>query len=165
MPLVNFETLPDDARVWVFAAAAPIDEIDAPRLLAAVDTFLMQWKAHGHPLTVARRWTDDRFLVVGVDQRTEGASGCSIDGLFRVLRGIEEGVGTTLVAGGRVYFRDPAGFVHGVTRDEFTAMAKRGEVGADTPVFNTTATTALAIRESFEHPAAAGWQKALLTTA
>lgn len=163
MPFVGFEKLPDDARIWVFGAEAPVDEVDAGRLLAAVDGFLMQWKAHGHPLTCARDWRDDRFLVIGVDQNTEGASGCSIDGLYRTLQGIEKGIGTTIVAGGRVFFRDAHGFVHGLSQDEFAAMARRGEVGPGTLVFDTTVTTAGAYRTAFERPASSSWHATLLT--
>jgi hypothetical protein len=105
MPLTSFDKLPDDARVWIFGAAAPVDHVDAAKLLAVVDTFLEQWKAHGHPLTAARDWRDERFLVIGVDQRTEGASGCSIDGLFRALQDLERAVGASLVGGGLVFFR------------------------------------------------------------
>ena len=165
MPVVNFEKLPDDARVWVFGAEASLDEIDAPRLLAAVDAFLLQWHAHGHPLTSARDWRDDRFLAVGVDQRTEGASGCSIDGLFRTLKDFESAIGTTLVAGGRVYFRDTLGLVHSVTRQEFGAMSRRGQATATTPVFDTTATTAGAYRTVFERPAGTSWHAELLRVA
>lgn len=161
MPLVDFTQLPDDARIWVFGAAAPVDDVDTLKLLATVDTFLLQWKAHGHPLTVAREWRDERFLVIGVDQRTEGASGCSIDGLFRTLQGLERAIGTSLVGGGRVYFRDPLGMVHAVSRDDFGLMARRGDVNADTPVFDTAATTAGAYRATFERPARHGWHAAL----
>ena len=97
MPITSFASLPADARVWIFGAAAPVDDTDAVKLLAAVDAYLLQWKAHGHPLTAAREWRDERFLVVGVDQSTEGASGCSIDGLFRTLQGLERAVGSSLV--------------------------------------------------------------------
>ena len=162
MPLVDFPQLPDDARIWVFGAAAPVDEVDAGKLLASVDSFLMQWQAHGHPLTVAREWRDERFLVIGVDQRTEGASGCSVDGLFRTLQGLERGIGASLVGGGRVYFRDALGMVHAVSRDEFELMARRGEVNAETRVFDTAATTAGAYRATFERPARQGWHAALL---
>mgnify|MGYP003344547503 CR=1 FL=1 len=37
MPFVSFDKLPNDARIWVFGADAPVDEVDAGRLLAAVD--------------------------------------------------------------------------------------------------------------------------------
>ena len=162
MPMVRFDTLPDDARVWVFGAAASLDEVDAKRLLAAVDAFLFQWKAHGHPLTCAREWRDDRFLVVGVDQRTEGASGCSIDGLFRTLQGLETAIGTSLVAGGKIYFRDALELVHAVPRAEFEKMAARNEVSASTRVFDTTVTTAGAYRANFECAASAGWHATFL---
>jgi len=162
MPLTDFAKMPDDARVWVFGASAPIDDVDGTKLVTAVDSFLLQWKAHGHPLTCAREWRDDRFLVVGVDQRTEGASGCSIDGLFKTLQQLESAIGANLVGGGRVYFRDTLGLVHSVSRQEFESMGKRGEVTADTPVFDTTLTTAGAYRHAFEQPARDGWHKALL---
>jgi hypothetical protein len=162
MPAVKFDNLPDDARVWVFGAVAPLDEIDAPKLLAAVDAFLLQWNAHGHPLTCARDWRDDHFLVIGVDQRTEGASGCSIDGLFRTLKGLEPAIGTTLLGGGKVFFRDTLGLVHCVARNEFEAMARRREVDATTPVFDTALTDAKTYRSAFERPASAGWHAELL---
>lgn len=162
MPLTTFEKLPDDARVWIFGAAAPVDDVDAAKLLAAVDAFLLQWKAHGHPLTAARDWRDERFLVVGVDQRTEGASGCSIDGLFRTLQELERAVGSSMVGGGLVFFRGPGDLVCSLPREDFEALARRGGAAGDTKVFDTTITTAGDYRARFEGPASASWHKALL---
>jgi hypothetical protein len=154
--------MPDDARVWAFGAAAPVDAIDAAKLLATVDAFLLQWKAHGHPLTAARDWRDDRFLVIAVDQRTEGASGCSIDGLFRALRGHETEIGTSIIAGGRVFFRDSIGLIHALARQEFEKLAVAGEVSATTPVFDTTVPTVGDYRSRFERAAAQSWHATLL---
>jgi hypothetical protein len=162
MPLVEFATLPDDARVWIFGAAAPVDDVDEKRLLAAADAYLLQWKAHGHPLTSAREWRDERFLVIGVDQRTEGASGCSIDGLFRTLQGLERAIGTSLVGGGLVYFRDAQGLRHAISRAEFEKLAATGAVTAGTTVYDTTVTTAGDYRSRFERSAGEGWHAALL---
>jgi len=162
MPLVPFEKLPDDARVWVFAAQAPLDDVDEPRLLAAVDGFLITWKAHGATLTCAREFRDEYFLAVGVDERASDASGCSIDGLFRVLQKIEEGIGTSMVVGGNVYFRDAAGLVLWCTRAQFELMAKMGEVGPDTQVFDTTVSTAGDFRARFVRRAQESWHRALL---
>lgn len=162
MPLTKFENLPDDSRVWIFGASAPVDDVDSVKLLAAVDAFLMQWKAHGHPLTSARDWRDERFLVIGVDQHTEGASGCSIDGLFRTLQQIEQAIGSSLVGGGMVFFRGPGDLVCSLERDDFEALSRRGGADGKTPVFDTTITTAGQYRTSFEIPAAKSWHKALL---
>lgn len=165
MPLVPFEQLPDDARLWVFAARAPLDEVDAPRMLAAVDGYLLQWQAHGTPLTSAREFRDEHFLAVGVDERAAGASGCSIDGLFKVLQGIEGGIGTSMVGGGTLYFRGAGGMVHGCSRAEFEHMAAMGEVDARTPVFDTTLTTVGEYRARFERPAGESWHGSLLPAA
>jgi hypothetical protein len=162
MPLTTFDKLPDDARVWVFAAAAPVDDIDAARLLAAVDAYLVTWKAHGHPLTAARDWRDERFLVIGVDQRTEGASGCSIDGLFRTLQDLERAMGSSMVSGGLVFFRGPGDLVCALPRDDFEALARRGGADGTTQVFDTTLTTAGDYRARFEVPAAKSWHNTLL---
>lgn len=161
MPLIPFEEMPDDARLWIFGAGTPLDEIDSPRLLTAVDRYLESWKAHGDPLVCARTFTEEFFLAVAVDERASNASGCSIDGLFRVLQGIEEGIGTTMVGGGTVYFRDHAGFVHGCTRIEFSHMAAMDEIDLDTPVFDTTLTSVGEFRQRFETPVRGSWQARL----
>jgi hypothetical protein len=165
MPVVGFEALPDEARAWVFGAAAPVVGAAAQSLLSTVDTHLADWRAHGAPLVCAREWRDDRFLVIGVDEAATGASGCSIDGLFHVLRTIESLVGTTLVGGGTVYWRDTAGAVVSGARPVFREAAASGAVVSETHVFDTTVTTVGAYRSGFERAALDSWHRKLLPVA
>lgn len=162
MPLVPFDTLPDSARVWVFACDRPLDDNATCRLLGEVDRFLAHWQAHGHPLDGARDWRHDRFLTVAVDQRTAGASGCSIDGLYRALRALQDALGVDLLTGGVLYYRDRGGDVAAVTRRDFTALAARGEVNRDTIVFDLTVDSLGQWRDRFEAPASAGWHVRLI---
>lgn len=164
MPLVPLDSLPDDARTWVFAADPPLTGSRAEQLTLAVDEYLADWKAHGSPLTVGRAFTDGRFLTVAVDQHTEGASGCSIDGLFRALQGVERALGVSLVAGGRAFWRDANGVVQGGTRDTFSGAAASGSVNGSTPVFDTALGTLGEWRARFERPAAESWHAQLLPT-
>jgi len=165
MPVVGFDALPDEARAWVFGAAAPVVGAAAQSLLSTVDTHLAGWRAHGAPLVCARAWRDDRFLVIGVDEAATGATGCSIDGLFHVLRTIESLVGTTLVGGGTVYWRDTAGAVVSGARPVFREAAASGAVVSETHVFDTTITTVGAYRLGFEKAAADSWHGKLLPVA
>ncbi|QJR36415.1 hypothetical protein [Gemmatimonas groenlandica] len=165
MPVVNFDALPDDARAWVFGAAAPVVGAAAQSLLGTVDAHLANWRAHGAPLVCAREWRDDRFLVIGVNEAATGATGCSIDGLFHVLRDIESLVGTTLVGGGTVYWRDAAGAVVSAARPAFREAAAAGAVVPETLVFDTTITTVGAYRSGFEKAAADSWHGKLLPVA
>jgi len=156
MAIVSFTSLPDSARVWVFASDRELTGAATDTLLAAVDQFLSQWKAHGMPLRRAREWRDDRFLAIGVDVEAENASGCSIDGLFRTLQQLERTIGSRLVGGGRVFYR-AGSEIRAATRDEFIERIKAGEVRGETPVFDVSVTAAKAWRSDFEQPAGAGW--------
>jgi hypothetical protein len=158
MPVVSFSELPANGRVWIFASDRPLRGDDAASLLAEVDRFLAQWKAHGAPLRSGREWRNDRFLVIGVDPTAEQASGCSIDGLFRGLQELERSLATRLVGGGRVFYRD---------RQGNPALASRADAASvishDTPVFDTSLTDVAGYRARFERPAADTWVAVLLT--
>ena len=157
MPLIPFSLLPDDARVWVFGSSGPIDATAEAQLLAEVDGWLAEWKAHGAPLTCGRDWREGRFLVVGVDERGVGASGCSIDALYHVLHALQRTLGTTFLAGGRVFYRAAGGDVVATDRATFATLP----LGDDTPVFDTAAVTAGAYRAGFERPLASAWHREL----
>lgn len=162
MPLVEMDDLPDTARVWVYGADRDIDEAGASQLLSTTDEFLAQWKAHGAPLTSARQWSDSRFLLIAVDQKQEGASGCSIDGLFRALKAMGQALGAQIVTSGLVYFRDRGGRIRSVARDEFTRLAGLGEIDDDTEVFDLSVTTAGEHRARFRSRAANSWHASLM---
>ena len=164
MPITAFSKLPDDARLWIFASSDRIPADHAAPLLAAVDEWLGDWKAHGEPLTSAREWRDERFLVIGVDQSTAGASGCSIDALFRILQQLQGQLGTSLVGGGRVFYRNSAGAIVSSTRAGFSDRAKAGDVDADTVVYDTALTSAADYRRGFERRAGDSWHRDLLAS-
>ncbi len=163
MPVVPFETIPDSARVWVFGSDTPLDETGTTALLKGVDEHLADWKAHGAPLTVAREWRDGRFLIVAVDQSTAGASGCSIDGLFRVLQQLERAIGANLVGGGRVFYRDDTSAVQCVSRGAVAQLAADGAITKDTVVFDPAITDLGTFRSCFERRAKESWVAELIS--
>jgi hypothetical protein len=157
MPLVPLGTLPDDARVWVFAAERALAPAEADAVLGTVDGFLGVWAAHGHPLRSARELRESRFLIIAVDEAAAGASGCSIDALVRQIRGLEGALGVTLVDHAPVIFRE-GGAIRRVPRDEFAALARDGKVTPDTVVFDNTISRLAALRSGgWEGPASASW--------
>jgi hypothetical protein len=162
MPRIPFATLPSDARLWVFAADRPLEEAESAELLHAVDGFLDRWAAHGQPLSSARDWRLRRFLAVAVDQRDANASGCSIDGLYRLLKVAEQRLGTSFLRGGRVFYADPDGSVLSVDRAEFSVRAERGEVGPETTVYDLTVATKADWKERFQRAAAETWHRELI---
>ena len=165
MPIVDFSELPDSARVWVYGADKTLTEDGERKLLSAVDEFLSRWAAHGVPLHSARRWDDDRFLTIAVDSEREGASGCSIDGLYRSLKGLAPAVGAEIVTSGLVYYRDSDGKINAVSRDEFGSRAAKGEITGDTEVFDLSVTSLNEWRSRFRSRAADSWHASLMPEA
>lgn len=157
MPQVPLAALPDDARVWIFAAERALTPSEADAVLGTVDGFLAVWAAHGHPLRSGRELRESRFLIIAVDEAAAGASGCSIDALVREIRALEAQLGVTLVDHGPVVFRD-GGAIRRVPRDEFAALARDGRVTPQTVVFDNTISRLAALRGgAWELPAASAW--------
>ncbi len=163
---VEFEHLPDGARLWIFGVSRPLADDEVERLLGAVDAFLDGWKAHGHPLAAARRWQDDRFLMVAVDDRVAVPSGCSIDALIRILRGLEEELGIQLVGSAPLWYRDrESGAPERIERPAFRAAASAGLITDQTRVFDLTLTRVGELREGkWERPVAESWHREFLKT-
>ncbi|HSG49286.1 MAG TPA: hypothetical protein VLA43_15805 [Longimicrobiales bacterium] len=158
MPQVPFESLPDDARLWIFAVQDRLEPEQVTQLREAVSGFLEGWAAHGDPLTAGYAWVEDRFLLVAVDQRTVPPSGCSIDSLMRALKELEARFGKRLVDHGPVYLRSGAGEVIRMSRKDFRDAASSGAVTPESRVFDTTLTSLGAFRSGrMEIPARESW--------
>ena len=157
MPRVEFEQLPEDARVWIFSAERTLTAGEQRRLLEEVDGFLAQWGAHDRPLVAGRDVRYDRFLFVAVDQATVGPSGCSVDALVRQMKGLQAELGVELVNHAPVLFRREDEIAQ-VAREEFAELAASGAVGPDTTVFDNTLTRLGDVRDGrWETKASSSW--------
>jgi hypothetical protein len=157
MPTVPLKALPDTARLWIFAAARELSATERQALLGDVDAFLATWAAHGVPLTCARDWRHDRFLLVAVDEAAAGVSGCSIDALTRKLKEHERRLGIALLDNGPVLYQEGEGIAR-VPRNRFRELAEAGAVSPDTVVFDNTVQSLGALRAGrWETPARASW--------
>ncbi len=160
MPYTPFSELPARARLWVFIADRAV--ADAAPVLDAVDAHLSQWAAHGVPLVCARDWRENQFLAIAVDEAATGASGCSIDGLFRTISRAQTQVGADFLASGRIAWRAANGEVRVSTRAEFESLVASGSVSAETPVFETLIGNVGEWRDQFERRAAESWVSDLM---
>jgi hypothetical protein len=139
MPLVPFNELPSDSRLWIFAVERPLSAEEARRVLTETDTFINQWTAHGVPLMAGRELRHNQFVLVAVNERAAGVSGCSIDALVRRMQQLEQALGLELVNNGPVLYREGNAIAR-VSRDRFAELAASGTVGPNTRVFDNTLT-------------------------
>ena len=164
MPGVPFVTLPDSARIWVFASPQPILGPDAEALLEAAEEFVRVWAAHGADVVGGLDWRYDHFLLVAADEAATGVSGCSIDALFDSLRGLERSLGITLLDNSPVWYRADGRQIRVASRAEFRELVGAGEIADDTTVFDNTVGTLKQVREGeWERPFAESWHRRAFT--
>jgi hypothetical protein len=93
---VDFNQLPDHARVWIYAAAKPLTPEQAAQIQQQGDDFAEQWTAHQMPLKASFTIIDEHFLVFGVDVAHHDISGCGIDKSVRLVQEWEQTLGIPL---------------------------------------------------------------------
>lgn len=158
--------LPDDARLWIFGADRPLGTAELRTLRAELGHFLRGWAAHRVELLAGLEIDEDRFVLVAVDEERAAASGCSIDALLRALGALEERLGVRLRDGSLVFHRARDGTIVASDRAEFRRLAERGEVDADTRVFDLTVDRVGSWREAgIERAARECWHASLLPAA
>ena len=159
MPMVSFEALPSESRLWVFGVERALAQNEEETFLQAVDGFLENWVAHGAPLRCGRDWKRGRFLLIAVDEASMPPSGCSIDAMVRVLKDQERELGVEILDNSPVWFLED-GEVRRSSRKEFGGLARSGAVGPDTVVFDNTVTRLGEARSGcWERPAEESWHK------
>jgi hypothetical protein len=88
--LTDFHTLPEQARIWVYASEKALTQNQQAYILNYISEHLKGWNAHKEPLTAGVTILENHFIVVGLDENKNGASGCSIDTLQKTIQEIEK---------------------------------------------------------------------------
>ena len=154
--LVDFQSLPDTARIWIYQCnrSFSIDELDT--LKSLLSDFLTQWTAHGADLKAGYEIPYNRFIVIGLDQSLNSASGCSIDASVRFIQELEQRFKVDLLDKMNVSFKQGE-YVAYKPLIDFKKMAKARSVSKNTIVFNNLVATKREYLESWEVPAEESW--------
>jgi hypothetical protein len=155
--LTSIERLPGSSRIWIFPASRRLSPSESAELLATMDAYLADWKAHGAPVQAARELRYDQFLVVAADPDVASPGGCSIDDLTRAIKSLSAKFGVDFFGAMKVFYKE-GDEVHVTTRSGFKSIGE-----PETIVFDNSITTLAELgAEKWELPASESWHKALL---
>ncbi|MDP5229937.1 MAG: ABC transporter ATPase [Cellulophaga sp.] len=159
--LVDFTTLPDESRVWIYQCNRTFSESEQIEIHEAIKVFLQDWTAHGSDLNAGYEMPYNRFIVIGLDQSSQGATGCSIDASVRFIQGLEKKYSVDLLDKMNVSYKQGE-FVAYKTLLDFKAMAKNKSVSKNTIVFNNLVTNKEEYLNHWEVPAEESWHNRLM---
>ena len=150
--------LPDEARVWIYAADRHLGPVEQERLTSILNSFCAVWKSHGRPVESASAVLAGRFAVIAGRIVDGDISGCGIDASVHALDTAAQELGLTWLPSLSVLYRDPSGQIQSVPRPQFREKVRSGEVDSATMVFDLTLETLGELRSGgFERPAGESW--------
>ena len=88
--LADFHGLPEESRIWLYASEKALTQSQQDYILNIISEELKGWNAHQQPLTAGVSILENHFIVVGLDENKNRASGCSIDTLQNTIQKIEK---------------------------------------------------------------------------
>jgi hypothetical protein len=88
--LADFHTLPEESRIWLYAAENALSKVQQNYILKVISEDLKVWNSHKKPLTAGFIILKNHFIVIALDESKNRASGCSIDTLQNTIQKIEK---------------------------------------------------------------------------
>lgn len=161
--IVDFNQLPDHARVWVYPASRELTAADQAKIITLTNRFLVTWMAHGQVLHAGCAVFHDRFLVIGVDESVNAASGCSIDASVRTVKEVEKLTGIIFSD------RSQVPFLHDQTISlipygELKRALAAGQWSSTSTTFDPSVINKKELSEKWLTPAEKSWLRKYLAT-
>jgi hypothetical protein len=154
--LVDFNTLPETSRVWIYQANRSFSEVELEEIKEKLNIFITNWTAHGSDLNAGYDIRYKRFIIIALDQDIQAATGCSIDASVHFIQELEKAYNVDLMDKMNVSYKQGE-FVAHKTLIDFRAMAKQKAVSKKTIVFNNLVTNIAELNENWEVPASDSW--------
>ncbi|MDA9343532.1 ABC transporter ATPase [Algibacter sp.] len=159
--LVDFNILPEESRVWIYQANRSFSEDELQEIQSKLDIFIENWTAHGSDLQVGYTIKYKRFIVLGLNQNLNSATGCSIDASVHFIQQLEKDYKVDLMDKMNVSYKQ-GDYVAYKTLTDFRKMAKDKAVSKNTIVFNNLVNNIAEFNENWEVPASESWHSRFL---
>jgi len=159
--LIPFENLPDSSRVWIYQANRSFSDQELQEITTQSENFITQWTAHGANLKASFEIRYKRFIIFGLDQEVNMASGCSIDASVQFIQQLEMQYNVELLDKMNVSYKQGE-FIAYKNLIDFRKMAKEKAVSPNTIVFNNLVNTKAEYLSDWEVPASESWHNRFL---
>jgi hypothetical protein len=157
MKTVNiFPHLTPHSRVWIYTSNKQIDHAIVPFIEQELRLYVSEWTAHAEKVKADAGVFYNYFIILAADESQVKVSGCSIDSSVHFIQRLAEKYDLNLFDRFfTVYLHD--GRLSGADRETLQQLIYKGEVSADTMVFNNTIQTLHELRNKWLVPMHNSW--------
>ena len=159
--LVDFNTLPEDARIWVYQSNREFTSKEVSEVSSKLGDFVNGWRRHGEDLKASFTIKYNQFIILGVDENFNDVSGCSIDASVHTIKSLEQEFDLDLMNKLNVAFRVGEN-INTVSLASFQNFVKEDKITSETIVFNNMIQSKLELTTNWEVLAGKSWHHRFL---
>ncbi len=146
----------DSSRAWIYQSNRPFSAGEAREIGEQLNQFYAQWDSHG---AAVKGWAGllfGQFIVVLADEEATGVSGCSTDGMVRVVKSLERQYSVQLFDRLTLTFL-VEGKAQMLPLSQVSYALEKGFLSPDTPMFDNTVQTKGELLHRWLSPLRATW--------
>lgn len=153
---IDFDELPNDARLWIYQASRELTSEEIAEAKTLLRNFVDGWQAHQVSLQASFQLAHERFLIIGVNTAHHPPSGCSIDASVAIVRQLEQKFNISFFERMQIPFRLNQK-IDVVPMSQIKQEVAAGRITPDTLTFNNLIDKKEALAHQWEVPAKETW--------
>ncbi len=147
---------PLNSKVWIYQCNRPFLEKEIAELNEQLYNFYTQWQSHGTPVKGWGSCVYNQFIVVMADVIATGVSGCSTDGMVRLIKSFERQYGVELFDRLTITFLIE-GKVQPLPLQQIAYALQKGYIKQDSLLFNNLVDTKEKLEKEWLVPLNKSW--------
>lgn len=139
--IIQQQEMDKASKVWIFQSTSLIDSDLEEQILAELIAFLTDWAAHSVQLHASGDIVHHRFIVIMVDERFTGTSGCSLDTMHQFIHYLEKKYNLNLMDRMQVAYFHTEDEIKTANINELKQLVAQNTIDGDTYVLDNLVAT------------------------
>ena len=158
---VSFNLLPSNAKVWIYQSDSNLSSNDVELIEKEVKFFLNNWSSHNKEIESSFEIRYNRFLIIGLNENINLASGCSIDKSVNFIKNLQSILKVNFLNRLDVAYKI-GNEINSISLLEFQTMIKENKLSKDSIVYNNMIDTKKLYLNNWETTIENSWHKKFL---
>ena len=144
------------SKVWIYQSSRPFSKQEEQEINEQLYNFYIQWQSHGADVKGWAKLIFNQFVIVMADENYSGVSGCSTDGMVRIIKSFERQYSVDLFDRLTITFlvdEKP----QPLPMQQVKYALEKGYIETDTLLFNNTVDTKEKLENSWLVPLNKSW--------
>ena len=158
---VSFNLLPPNAKVWIYQSDRNLSNIDIELIEKEVKLFLNNWSSHNKEIESSFEIRYNRFIIIGLNENINSASGCSIDKSLNFIKDLQSLLKVNFLNRLDVAYKT-GNDINSISLSEFQTMIREKKLSKDSIVYNNMISSKQSYINNWETTIENSWHKKLL---